>query len=225
MKHEQLILRSVERRPEGAGVDVVDLYTDAGSIHCRLHSNGASSTALLAANETAVIWVGGAGGGLSGPAGGLYPRLAEQLVLKGISSLRLDYREPNHLAACVLDSLMGASYLQTLGYQRLIMVGHSFGGAVVISAGAQSEATVGVICLASQNAGTELASDLAPRSLLLLHGEADRILSDYCSRDIYTRARQPKQMILYPGCGHSLDECRSDIDADLLGWILEIARV
>ncbi|RPJ51465.1 MAG: alpha/beta hydrolase [Chloroflexi bacterium] len=165
--------------------------------------------------------MGGAGGGLSGPAAGMYPRLAKQLVVEGVDSLRLDYRRPNHLSACVLDTLIGAAYLQKLGYRRLVLVGHSFGGAVVITAGAQLSGVVGIVCLASQNAGTELAHELSPRAILLLHGEADGVLNAYCSQDIYMRSREPRQLILYPGCGHGFDECRNEADRDILRWIRE----
>jgi fermentation-respiration switch protein FrsA (DUF1100 family) len=225
---ESLELRSVERLPEVEGIDIVLLHTNAGAIDCRLHYDGVLASAAAAhpqipdGGQAAIIWVGGAGGGLAGPGGGMYPRLASTLQQEGIGSLRLDYRRPNDLAACVQDTLLGAAYLQTLGYGRLILVGHSFGGAVVITAGAQKPATIGVICLASQNFGTDLAEDLSPRSLLLLHGESDRVLGDYCSREIYNRARQPKQLILYPGCGHGLDECRGEVDIDVLRWVRDL---
>ena len=55
--------------------------------------------------EAAVVWVWGARGGVTGPAGGLYVRLSEKLVGEGIASLRLDYRWPNDLYECVLDTL------------------------------------------------------------------------------------------------------------------------
>ncbi len=227
---ETLELRSVERLPEVEGIDIVLLHTNAGAIDCRLHYDGVVTSAAAAnpqnqgGAQAAIIWVGGAGGGLTGPSGGMYTRLASTLQQEGIGSLRLDYRRPNDLTACVLDTLLGAAYLQTLGYGRLILVGHSFGGAVVITAGAQQPASIGVICLASQNFGTELAEDLSPRSLLLVHGEGDRVLGDYCSRDIYRRARQPKQMILYPGCGHGLDECRGEVDSDVLRWVRDLVK-
>jgi len=54
---------------------------------------------------------------------------------------------------------------------------------------------------------------------LLMHGTADEILPDACSRDIYARANDPKQILLYPGCRHGLDECRDQVDQDLLRWL------
>ncbi|HYN87746.1 MAG TPA: alpha/beta hydrolase, partial [Ardenticatenaceae bacterium] len=171
------------------------------------------------------IWVGGAGGGLDGPAWGLYPRLAAQLVPDGIASLRLHYRYPNHLTDCVLDTLIGMLYVGSRGRQRVALVGHSFGGAVVISAGAIGESVVGVVAMSSQTYGTDLVRDISPRPLLLMHGTADQVLPDRCSHDLYRRAREPKQILLYPGCGHGLDECREQVDRDLLEWLRGVLRL
>jgi alpha/beta superfamily hydrolase len=209
-----LELQSVEERLLSTGLDEILLQTNSGTICCILHAVSKSSSA--------VIWVGGAVGGLDGPADGLYPRLASVLANDGIASLRLDYRRPNDLAACVLDTLLGISYLEDLGIETIILVGHSFGGAVVITAGASSKAVAGVVALSSQNAGTEQVSALAPRPLLLLHGSADPVLPDKTSQEIFYRALEPKQIILYPGCGHHLSECRYALEKDLLDWIRKV---
>lgn len=190
------------------------LQTNAGNIAVRFH--GADQ------GKGAVIWAGGAGGGLDGPAGGLYPRLAAQLAGRQIASLRLDYRHPNELLPCVMDTLMGVAYLRLRSLARVVLVGHSFGGAVVISAGALSEEVAGVAALSSQTYGTDLAADLAPRSLLLMHGTADEILPHACSLDIYRRAGEPKAIQLYPGCCHGLDQCREQLDRDLSNWITQV---
>lgn len=211
-----LDIKSVERKPGSAGVDVVQIKTSAGMIDCRLNA--------VERLDAAVIWVGGAGGGLTGPARGMYPRLAGALTGDGIGSLRVDYRRPNALIGCVLDTLAGVGYMESLGYRRLILVGHSFGGAVVITAGAQVDAVIGVITLASQNADTEAASDLAPRALFCLHGAADTVLPNACSRDIINRAREPKRLEIYPGCGHGFDQCVEEVDRDILAWIRDLVR-
>ena len=114
------------------------------------------------------------------------------------------------------------SYLGTRGRARVVLVGHSFGGAVVITAGATSEVVIAVAALSSQTRGTDLADRLSPRPLLLMHGTADEVLPDTCSRAIHRRAREPKRLVLYPGCRHGLDQCREELDRDLLGWLREV---
>ncbi len=211
-----LELRDIRVQPNTPGVEQVQLETDKGIIDCLYHT--------APAGEAAVLWLGGAGGGLFGPAGGMYPRLAQQLVGDHIASLRLDYRFPNHLDKCVLDTMLGVIYLGTRGRTRVALVGHSFGGAVVITAGAQSEEVVAVAALSSQTYGTTLANEIAPRPLLLVHGTADSVLPDSCAHDIYGRAEEPKQILLYPGCGHGLDECREQVDHDLLQWLRQVLK-
>ena len=193
---------------------VLDIETTAGTIRCRVHrAHGAT---------VGIVWVFGAGGGLGGPAGGLYTRLAKQLQPEEITSLRLDYRHPGQLTPCVLDTLAGMYVLEQMGISRIILVGHSFGGAVVISAGAASASTLGVAALSSQTSGTGAVEQLSPKPLLLMHGTADEILPASCSQDIYRRAGEPKKILLYPGCKHGLDQCRDEVDRDLLEWIGEI---
>ncbi|UOQ65173.1 alpha/beta hydrolase [Hymenobacter volaticus] len=196
------------------GVEALLLETNAGVIAARLHPT--------AAGAAAVVWVGGSGGGLDGPAWGMYPRLAGHLAAQGIASLRLHYRKPNYLEDCVVDTLLGVQYLvRQLGYRAVALVGHSFGGAVVISAGALSDEVVAVVAMSSQTYGTDLAPRVSPRPLLVLHGTADEILSDACSKSIYNRAQEPKEILLYPGCRHGLDECRDQVDADVVRWLVK----
>lgn len=211
-----LELLAVEEEPASdGGEEVVRLRTDDGTVDCRFHP--------APAGEAAVIWVGGAGGGLFGPAGGMYPRLAESLVADGIASLRLHYRYPNDLFPCVLDTLLGVAWLGTRGRGRVALVGHSFGGAVVITAGVESPEVVGVAALSSQTYGTRTVAQLSPKPLLLIHGSDDEVLPDLCSRDIYKRARDPKEMRIY-ACRHGLDECREEVDRYLLDWLRRVLR-
>jgi pimeloyl-ACP methyl ester carboxylesterase len=102
----------------------------------------------------------------------------------------------------------------------VVLVGHSFGGAVVLNAARiAAEQVIGVAALSSQTAGVENLTGLAPRPVLFVHGEEDEVLPDRCSRDLYAMAEQPKQLILYPECLHGLDQCRDSLDRDLLRWI------
>lgn len=200
--------------PDAQGIFPLRLATCAGDLRGRLH---------LCPGDSAIVWVFGAGGGLGGPAGGLYDRLAEQLRPEGVASLELDYRRPGRLQDCVQDVLAGVAYLgKGLGKARIVLVGHSFGGAVVIGAAAASPQVIAVAALSSQTAGTSRVAQVGPRPLLLVHGEADEVLSSLCSRDLFARAHDPKELILYPGCRHGLDQCRDDLDRDLAAWMRRV---
>ena len=214
--YRPLTLRDVARTPGTDGSESVGLVTDHGVVSGRLHPS--------ADGDVAVVWVFGSGGGLGGPAGGVYARLGAQLVADGIASLEVAYRHPGDLVESVRDTLLGVAWMREQGRSRIVLVGHSFGGAVVITAGAASDAVVAVAALSSQTAGTEAASALSPRPLLVVHGTADEILPNACSRDIHARAREPRRLILYPGCRHGLDQCRDALDRDLTAWIREVAR-
>jgi len=209
-----LELRSIEHGRILDGVEDLLLQTDAGAIVARYHD--------APTGDAAVIWVGGAGGGLDGPAGGLYPRLAGLLVGQGVASLRLHYRHPNDLIACIFDVLLGIEYLKKCGRGRVALVGHSFGGAVVISAGAVSQDVVAVAALSSQTRGAEYVNEISPRPLLLMHGTDDDVLSASCSHELYEQGGEPKELLLYPGASHSLDECRDGIDRDLTAWLRRV---
>jgi fermentation-respiration switch protein FrsA (DUF1100 family) len=81
-----------------------------------------------------------------------------------------------------------------------------------------------VAALSTQSAGAESVAVLEGKPLLFMHGEADEVLPDRCSRDLYARAGEPKKLLLYPGCRHGLDDCREEIDRDLLAWIRDVIR-
>ncbi len=170
-------------------------------------------------SELAVIWVCGARGGFGGPAGGMYARLAERLLNKGITSLRLNYRQPNVLPECVLDLLAGIAMLKGTGHQPLVLVGHSFGGAVVVAAGVASSHVQGVVCLSPQTHGAGMAGQLSPKSLLVVHGKSDSRLPYSCGVQIHDWAQEPKQLVLYEGAEHRLDECKDELESLLLEWI------
>lgn len=206
-------LQRVERSPEPGGAERVSLVTDAGAIACRFHAPADGG------GDAAVLWVFGSGGGLGGPAGGVYTRLAGRLRGAGVASLELDYRRPGRLAECVADVTLGIAWLLEQGRPRVVLVGHSFGGAVVITAAGASNTVVAVAALSSQAAGTGAVGALSPRPVLFAHGTTDEILPDACSRDLYARAGEPKQLVLYPGCRHGLDECRDTLDRDLTAWL------
>lgn len=166
----------------------------------------------------AAVMVGGAGGDTTGPAG-IYDELAARLQADGAEALCLEYRTPNQLDECVYDLLAGIETLGQRGVERVVLVGWSFGGAVVISAGAESDAVVGVATVASQTYGAEAVGGLSPKkSLLLLHGTADRVLPYELSERLYARAGEPKELVLYSDDGHGVEGHRLEMLVKLRGW-------
>ncbi|MCH2656035.1 MAG: alpha/beta hydrolase [Dehalococcoidia bacterium] len=188
------------------------LETSRGNVNSLLHP--------IEGGSNAIICVGGANGGLNGPAHNLYTRLPLLLEKSKITVLRIDYREPNHFAECVLDVLAGCSFLKGIGAEAVILMGHSFGGGVVVSAARLHALVHAVISLSPQRFGTALVSELN-MPLLLVHGTADKVLPCEASKDIFERANEPKQLLLYQETGHSLTEARLEIDELIPNWIVE----
>lgn len=166
----------------------------------------------------AVVCVGGAMGGLDGPADKLYERLATLLAPSRVTVLRLNYREPNNFEECVLDTLAGCSFLRGIGAAELALVGHSFGGAVVIKAGELHEGVGGVVSMSPQLYGTREVENMG-KPLLLIHGMSDTVLNHEASEDIYRRALEPKRIALFAEAGHSLIQAKDQIDQLLTEWI------
>jgi alpha/beta superfamily hydrolase len=217
----EIAIQAVAAQEQPDGTFRLVINTSRGELPVALHP--------CEGEPGAAIFVGGALGGLDGPAGGLYPRLAQSLASaddgSGLTSLRLHYRQPGEFQECVLDVLAGLSFLKGIGAQRVALVGHSFGAAVVIKAGELSELATGVAALSPQLYGTRSVQRLAPRSLLLVHGTADDILDCAASQDIYERALEPKRLVLYDGADHTLMQCRDELDELLRAWLVQAVNV
>ena len=174
--------------------------------------------------RVAVIWVGGTDGGVLGPADAIYPTLAEDLVPLGIASLRVAFRvlgSPGNLAEAVHDVRAGIAFLRERGVRRVGLVGHSFGGAVVIEAAARSREVAAVVTLSTQTLGAERVGEVSPCPLLLVHGQEDQRLPPACSQYLYGQARQPRELVLLPGARHSLRQRRDELRALLRRWLPE----
>jgi dienelactone hydrolase len=170
---------------------------------------------------TAVAMVGGADGGFEGPAEALYPTLVEDFAARGIASLRLDFRIhkfPNDVDEGVYDLLHGIGALEERGVRRIGLVGHSFGGAVVIEAGIRAPSVAAVATLATQTAGAQRTPELAPTPLLLVHGRDDTRLSPECSQLLFDLAGEPRRLELLDGATHSLRQRREEVRRLLLEW-------
>ena len=216
MSSEELSIRIIGVEPwdapEGELGRGMTLRTTRGDVRAIVHHAQDRRTAK------GIIWVWGARGGFAGPADGLYRDLAEELRGE-ITSVRIDYRQPNVIPECVMDTLAGVSFLTGTGHAEIALVGHSFGGAVVISAAPFSEHVEAVAALSSQTYGAQRAALVSPRPLLLAHGTADTRLPPHCSETIHSWAGEPKELVLYEGAGHGLAECKDEIRTMLRGWL------
>lgn len=201
----------IRTEPLPDGTEQVVISTPTGQVQCVFHK---------ADTDKAVIWLCGALGGLDGPSFGIFRILAERLVGDGISSLRLHYRRPGDFDECVQDVLLGVNYLKQHGVDLVALVGHSFGGAVAIEAGTLTPEVKAVVGLASQTYGARNAGKLAPRPLLLIHGERDRNLPADCSRQIYRWAKEPKEVHILDGNGHFLREAHVKLQTWLRDWLV-----
>ena len=188
------------------------LNSSVGKIQCLYHP--------VTTKKYAVVWVWGYAGGYGGPADNLYKSMGEGLVSDNIASLRVHYREPGNLEEAILDTIAAAQFLSDEGFTNIALIGHSFGGAVVISAAPHAPNVTAVVGLASQTYGAPGAAAIAPRKLLLVHGTSDHRLNCYCSEQIYLWAQKPKELILYPGAGHGLREVKTELRQLLRGWLM-----
>lgn len=209
----RLDLVDIHRQPHEEGQEKIVIETSDGDIRAILHHAEDS--------RSGIIWVCGARGGLEGPSLGIYVDLARELASQGVASLRLDYRYPGDLPMCVMDVLLGNTFLIQEGIERVGLVGHSFGGAVVIMAGVLSRTVRAVVGLSSQTVGAQRVGELVPTPLLLVHGERDERLSADCSRNIYDWAGEPKELVLFPKDGHGLTASHDELFALLKTWLPE----
>ena len=179
--------------------------------------------------KTAAILVSGAGGGVVGPSS-IYLSIAEKLASlnKGIPVMRLDYRYPARNKYCVSDVQAAMQYLEN-GYavSRFVLVGWSFGGAPVFTVGGNDRRVVGCATVASQTAHTDGITSLAPTPVLLLHGTADKTLSQSCSQRLYEEyGRKGERTIrLFENDDHALTRNSLQAEELLCEFIMKQAGV
>jgi alpha/beta superfamily hydrolase len=178
----------------------MELYTMRGLLSLLWHAppDGAPS------RPAAVVACGGAMGGLLGPADGLYHQLGVALADQGVQVLRVSYRRPNDIDACTLDLAAAVQLAAGSGADRIVTMGHSFGGAVAIRvAVGLPDVVAGVVTFSTQSAGCEAAAGLGDRPLLLFHGDRDEILPLQAS-EVVRAIAGTGDLVVLPGDGHLL---------------------
>lgn len=157
----------------------------------------------------ALVLCGGAMGGLLGPGDALYHWLGERWSAQGVPVLRVSYRRPNDLDQCCVDVAAAAQLaIGGAGAEKVVLMGHSFGGAVAVRvAVGLREMVAGVATFATQSAGCEPAAGLKGLPFLLFHGERDEILPIEASEMVRMIAGHG-ELVRLPGDGHLL--ARSD---------------
>ncbi|MCY3568822.1 MAG: alpha/beta hydrolase [Chloroflexi bacterium] len=189
-----------------------------GPINARWHRPMATTV------RGAVICVGGFDGGFDGPAEGIYGDLADTLPEHGIGVLRLDFRvktSPGPIDDGTADLLAGIDWLSEQGIARTALIGHSYGGAIVIRAAARSDRVAATCALSTQTMGIapEEVMSLAPRPLLLIHGAADWRLPPRLSEWVYSLAGEGRELHILEDATHSLRQRRDDLWVLLIDWL------
>ena len=190
-----------------------------GFRHLELYTMDGLLTVLWHGDPSAaVLTCGGAMGSLLGPADGLYHDLGVTLADQGIGTLRVGYRRPNDLAACVHDLAAVADLASRQGGRRFVVMGHSFGGAVAVQLAIALPAMIaGVVTLATQSAGCEQADPLTC-PLLLFHGDRDEMLPPATSEMVRMLAGRGELVVL-AGSGHLLSEGAFNLRERLRVWL------
>lgn len=195
----------------------VEMFTMRGLVSLLWHQVPAGQ----AVRPAAIVACGGAMGGLLGPAEGLYQQLGDSWSARGIPVVRVSYRRPNDLDACCLDVAAAVQLAADAGAERVVVMGHSFGGAVAVRVGVVMDEVAGVVTFATQSAGCEVAPGLRGKPLLLFHGDADEILPIESSHVVAAMAGRG-DVVVCEGDGHLLAHSASFMNDRLEQWLPEV---
>jgi hypothetical protein len=195
-----------------------EVYTTRGLLSVLWHEPSADTLV----GPAAIVACGGAMGGLLGPGHAFYHHLGERWSERGVRTLRVGYREPNNLDLCAHDLACGVEMARDAGAERVVVMGHSFGGAVAIRAAVVMPASVvGVVTFSTQSAGCEVAGALGGRPLLLFHGDRDELLPSEASYMVQAIAGSG-DVVIIPGDGHLLGKSDELLAERLDEWLPDV---
>lgn len=200
----------------GPALQHVEMYTLRGLLSLLWHVPPEG----VPAQPGALVLCGGAMGGLLGPGDALYHRLGVEWAARGVPVLRVSYRRPNDLDLCCVDVAAAAQLaIGGAGAERVVLMGHSFGGAVAVRVGVGlHDMVAGVATFATQSAGCELAAGLRGLPFLLFHGERDEILPIESSEMVRAIAGHG-EVVRLPADGHLLAKSDEAMWERLQQWL------
>jgi hypothetical protein len=114
----EVSILNVEREPVDS-YEFTRIETSCGRVDCRYYR--------AEGKDKGVIMVGGIGGDFDTLANDLYLRLCEYLTMIGISSLRVQFRQPTDLGESIIDVLIGLEFLKKDKVTVFGLIGHLLG--------------------------------------------------------------------------------------------------
>lgn len=156
-------------------------------------------------------------------AGALHHRVARHGI--AVWNLRFGVRGWNGAEASpVADALWALDQIRLHVGRPVAIVGHSMGGRTALRA-AGAESVRGVVALAPWLPNDEPVRQLAHRSVVIVHGSADRITDPAASRRYAERIRPIAEKVRFenlPGGGHAMLRSRGQWNRLAAAGVLEI---
>lgn len=197
----------------------VEMYTMRGLLTLLWHEP------VRDARNVGVVALGGAMGGLLGPGDALYQQLGDEFASAGVPVIRASYRKPNDLDMCCVDAAAAVQLLVGSGVDKVVVMGHSFGGAVAVRVGVGlPDMVAGVVTFATQSAGCEIAGGLLGRPLLLIHGDRDEILPLQASEVVRAIAGTGDLHVM-PNDGHLLARSHAAMHDLVVPWVQRVLGI
>lgn len=158
--------------------------------------------------------------GFDSPAANVYERLGKELSNEGVSAVHLRFRHIDRFEETVHDVRAAVEFLQEQGIKKVVLIGHSLGGASVLSAASYEPCVVGVAALCSQPYGAGRVKALSGKHLYVAAALFDVVEPPCWSSAIYREAHCQKQLTYFRGF-HNLETCKDDVYGSLHKWVLE----